>query len=82
MNRSHDSQALGLLGEVGNVFRDHDSRCGRGDGLEFTSYFTGGEWFWVPGFVMAHATPAVENDTGFRFANWAGGGVCGYGLLA
>ncbi len=82
MDGPHDGQVLSLLSEIGDMFGDHDSRRGRRDRLEFAPYFTGGQWFWIPGFVMAHATPAVENNTGFCFANGAGGRVCRHGLLA
>ena len=78
MHRPHNGELVRVLGQHREVFAEMNAGRGGLDVLEFTADFRGRFRLGVERFVMAHATPRVDDDARLGFAlrcGRAGGGL-------
>ena len=68
MHRAHNGELVRVLGQHREVFAEMNAGRGGLDVLEFPADFRGRFRLGVERFVMAHATPRVDDDARLGFA--------------
>src|SRR5262245_27378456 len=64
MDRANDCQLVGVPGQSRHVLADSNAWHGRGNRLELAAIFRRRARLRIPGFVMAHSAPAVQDNAG------------------